>query len=188
MAERLLDRAIKFAVDAHSGSVRKGTAVPYILHPLEAAAIVGGMTCDEEALAAAVLHDVVEDTDVTLEQLRRNFGARVADLVREESENKRRGQPKAETWHVRKQETLDALRAQRDLTVKMICLGDKLANLRALYRDKERLGDKLWEMFNQRDPAQHAWYYRGIAAATEELRTYPAWQEFRALIDKVFPV
>ena len=55
----ILNKAIVYAVKAHNGQVRKGTQVPYILHPLEAASIVGTLTTDEEVIAAAVLHDVV---------------------------------------------------------------------------------------------------------------------------------
>lgn len=59
--EHLFERAVAFAADAHHGTCRKGTDIPYILHPMEAAAIVGSMTSDPCLLAAAVLHDVVED-------------------------------------------------------------------------------------------------------------------------------
>ena len=60
MVYDLVDRAIVFATNAHEGQTRKGTQIPYILHPLEAMAIVGTMTTDAEVLAAAVLHDVVD--------------------------------------------------------------------------------------------------------------------------------
>lgn len=65
----ILDRAILFATEAHRGAFRKGTRIPYILHPLEAAAIAATITVDHEVLAAAVLHDVIEDTAVTEEEL-----------------------------------------------------------------------------------------------------------------------
>ena len=70
----LLDKAIIFATKAHSGARRKGTNVPYIVHPIEAAAIVSTMTDDEEVIAAAVLHDVIEDTDATEDDLYARFG------------------------------------------------------------------------------------------------------------------
>lgn len=98
----ILDKAIIFAVNAHRGQFRKGSDTPYILHPMEAAAIVGTMTADDEVLAAAVLHDTVEDTGTTTEQIREQFGERVAALVSAESENKREDQPAASTWKIRK--------------------------------------------------------------------------------------
>ena len=84
-----LDHAIKFATDAHAGQKRKMTNTPYILHPLEAAAIVASITTDEDVICAAVLHDTVEDTDVKAETIRSEFGDRVAELVSAETENKR---------------------------------------------------------------------------------------------------
>lgn len=182
----ILDRAIQFAALAHSGMVRKGTTSPYILHPMETAAIVGTMTDDEEILAAAVLHDVLEDTPATADRLRREFGERVAALVCAESENKREGQSAADTWTLRKQETIDALLAETRLPVKMIALGDKLANVRAMYRDQLAIGDRLWARFNQKDKAQHGWYYRGIAEATRDLSHFSAWQEYDRLVHTVF--
>ena len=68
----------------------------------------------------------------------------------------------------------------------MIALGDKLSNIRAIYRDNQRLGDQLWERFNQKDKSEHAWYYGEIAEATKELAMYPAWQEYDSLVKRVF--
>lgn len=182
----LLDRAIHFAVDAHGGMFRKGTRIPYILHPLEAAAVVGSMTDDVEVLAAAVLHDVLEDTDATPERLRAEFGDRVADLVCAESEDKRKDRSVADTWKERKQQTVDELQQETRLAVKMIALGDKLSNIRAIHRDQLALGDRLWDRFNQKDKAQHGWYYRSVADAIRELSAYPAWREFDELVGKTF--
>ena len=82
----LLDRAIIFAVRAHAGTERRGKGFPYIVHPMEAVEIVATMTKDQELLAAAVLHDTVEDTDTTVEQIREEFGNRIASLVASESD------------------------------------------------------------------------------------------------------
>ena len=184
--ESILDKAIVFAVQAHSGMVRKGTKTPYILHPLEAAAIVATMTDDEEVIAAAVLHDVLEDTRVTVIQLIEEFGQRVTAFVSAESENKREDIPATETWKLRKQETIDALYNEKHPDVKMIALGDKLSNVRAMYRDYQAIGDKLWNRFNQKDKSEHGWYYRSIADATRELSNYPAWKEYAQLVSLVF--
>ena len=130
----VLDRAIIFAVKAHSGTERRGKGYPYIVHPLEAVAIVATMTNDQELLAAAALHDTVEDTDVTLEQIRTGFGDRVADLVAAESDEIPAGVSEEESWHSRKQAAIDRLsKAGRE--AKMVALGDKLSNMRAIARD-----------------------------------------------------
>lgn len=100
----VLDEAIIFAVNAHSGYMRKGSKTPYILHPLEAASITATITEDERVMAAAVLHDVVEDTYVTIEDVQGKFGDYISGLVAAETENKREGESKEDTWRVRKQE------------------------------------------------------------------------------------
>ena len=182
----LLEEAIIFAAQAHSGQLCKGTNTPYILHPLEAAAIVASMTDDLEVIAAAVLHDTLEDAHISVDEIAARFGERVAKLVNSETENKREDLPASETWLTRKQETVEHLRNEPDLAVKMVALGDKLSNIRAMYRDQLALGDQLWERFNQKDPNMHAWYYRAIAEATVELEKFPAWQEYTALVEKVF--
>ena len=106
----IFDKAIVFATKAHSGSFRKGTTTPYIVHPMEASAIVATMTDDKIILAAAVLHDVVEDTDYTIDDIVKEFGEDVARLVSAESEDKRDNLPSEATWKIRKQETLDYLK------------------------------------------------------------------------------
>ncbi len=181
----ILDRAIVFATKAHEGQFRKGTQIPYILHPLEAAAIVGTMTTDEEIIAGAVLHDVVEDTDTTVDDVVDLFGERVGSFVASESENKREDLPAESTWKIRKQETLDHLKTA-PIEVKMITLGDKLSNIRAIYRDYQKIGDALWQRFNQKDKAEHYWYYSGIAECICQLWDYPVYKEYCELIYKVF--
>lgn len=182
----LLDHAIIFATKAHSGTTRKGTNVPYIVHPIEAAAIVSAMTDDEEVIAAAVLHDVLEDTEATREDLLAQFGRRITNLVENESEDKRKTLPAALTWKTRKQETITFLQTRADREAKMLALADKLANLRAIYRDQCIIGDKVWERFNEKDKNMHAWMYRSIAEALKELSDHPMWQEYSRLVNQVF--
>ena len=182
---KVLDRAIVFATKAHEGQFRKGTQIPYILHPMEAATIVGTMTADEEIIAGAVLHDVVEDTATTVEEVMELFGKRVGSLVASESENKREDLPSEFTWKIRKQETLDHLKTA-SVEVKMIALGDKLSNMRAIYRDYQAIGDKLWQRFNQKDKNEHKWYYSSIAECISELSNYPVYKEYQELLEKTF--
>ena len=181
----LLDRAILFAVRAHAGTERRGKGFPYIVHPMEAVAIVSTMTPDQELLAAAALHDTVEDTDVTVEQLREEFGERIAHLVADESDTFETGVSEEESWHTRKQAAIDRLsRASRE--AKMVALGDKLSNMRAIARDYAQKGDSFWSLFHVSDPAEHEWHYRGLADALRELSGTFAFQEFEQLINQVF--
>ena len=181
----LLDRAIVFAVHAHAGTERRGKGFPYIVHPMEAVEIVATMTPDQELLAAAALHDTVEDTDVTVEQIRAEFGERIAALVASESDTFEPGVSEEDSWHARKQAAIDRLAAaSRD--AKIVALGDKLSNMRAIARDYAVMGDKLWDLFHAKDPKDHEWHYRGLANALSELRDTFAYREFEQLIDQVF--
>ena len=181
----VLDRAIIFAVKAHAGTERRGKGYPYIVHPLEAVEIVATMTKDQELLAAAALHDTVEDTDVTVEQLRTEFGERVADLVAAESDEMPAGISEEDSWHSRKQAAIDRL-AKASREAKMVALGDKLSNMRAIARDFADQGDALWNLFHAKDPKDHEWHYRGLAEALKELDGTYAYQEFVKLINQVF--
>lgn len=180
----LLDRAITFAVKAHQGMERKGKGFPYIVHPMEAVCIVATITNDQELLAAAALHDVIEDTDTTADDLKKEFGERVAMLVEAESDDKTGGS-KADTWHQRKQDTLDRLR-NADLDIKIVALGDKLSNMRAIAHDYAVLGDELWNRFTVKDPAEHAWRYHALAEALNDLSDTDAYKEFHTLVNKTF--
>ena len=179
------DQAIIFAVKAHSGATRKGSSMPYILHPMEAAAIAATLTDDEEVLMAAVLHDTIEDTETTAEDIRREFGERVLSLVLSDTENKREDRPAAETWEVRKQETLDALKAASREEL-ILVLADKLSNMRSLFRGYLERGDGIFDIFHVKDKSKQAWYSRGIAARLAPLKETAAYLEYAELLDRVF--
>ena len=182
----LVSQAIIFAANAHDGMRRKKSASPYILHPMEAATIVGSMTDDQELIAAAALHDVVEDAGIPMEQIEENFGKRVRELVQSETEDKRADRPPQETWRLRKEESLAVLKNTDDIGVLMVWLGDKLANMRSLYRSFKLEGDAMWQNFNQKDKNEQAWYYESIVKYTCRLRDTSAWNEYKTLTELVF--
>ena len=182
----LVSEAIAFAVKAHDGMRRKKSAAPYILHPMEAAVIVGTMSDDQSLIAAAALHDVVEDAGVTIEEVEERFGARVRALVESETEDKRAELPPADTWRIRKEESLAVLKNTEDIGVLMVWLGDKLANMRSIYRDWKIEGDAMWQRFNQKDVGEQAWYYGSIVKLTERLSDTSAWLEYKTLTELVF--
>lgn len=181
----LVDKAIAYATKAHHGTERRGKGFPYIIHPLEAMTIVATITNDPELLAAAVLHDTIEDTDTTYDDIRREFGTRVADLVASETDMRHTASGQVLTWRQRKQRDMDNLKASaRD--VKIVALGDKLSNMRAIARDYRVMGDRLWLMFHAKDKDTHAWRYRGLRDALSELSGTFAFEEFDRLVTETF--
>ncbi len=129
--------AIEFAASKHSGTDRAGEdPLPYIVHPLEVlsfARLVGGVT-DEDLLAAAALHDTIEDTETTREEIAVLFGERVAGFVQaltryEPSEEERAGKSKDEIWEMRSELLLNEI-AEMPHEVLPLKLADRLSNVR----------------------------------------------------------
>lgn len=179
----LMAKAVAFAAYAHDGQNRKGTALPYILHPMEAAAIAATMTNDPEVLAAAVLHDVVEDCGVTENELRVKFGRRIAQLVMADSEQK--DEDAQGTWQRRKLKAINRLRAANREEMILI-LSDKLSNLRAIDRDLRAQGPTFWRRFNQSNPSMQRWYYTSMAEGLRPMECFEAYDEFLHLLKEVF--
>ena len=177
MDTSILDKAIIFATRAHQGQERKGKGLPYIVHPMEAVAIVATITADQEILAAAALHDTVEDTPVTIDEIRREFGGRVATLVAYET-NIRKGP--GTVWRDVKQEAVNRL-AAAPLDAQVAAIGDKLSNLRTLHNDQ------LWSRFKAPGgKTDIAWYYRALAQALDSLKGLPPYEEFISLLESTF--
>jgi len=176
----MIDEAILFAVKAHEGQFRKGTNIPYILHPLEAMIIVSEIKYHEDLISAAVLHDVAEDTNYNLQDIKNLFGNRVYELVSAQSEDK------SKHWYERKSHTLELLSQENDQDILMVALGDKLSNIGAIYRDYLEIGDNLWKRFNVKDKSMQGWYYKGLVKCFQPLSVYQAFSEFSESVDKVF--
>lgn len=181
-SEDMLSRAIAFAAEKHKEQTRKGTSIPYIVHPMEAAAIAATMSDDACVIAAAVLHDVIEDCEgVTQDDIENAFGAHVADLVAADTNS-----VGAETdWKSAKQATIDKL-VIADEEQLIVALSDKLSNIRQMKRDYDKIGIKLFERFNVTDKKMHAWYYRSLKEAFEPIARFEAYTEFSRLVDSVF--
>ena len=180
------EQAIVFATKAHHGQTRKSSKTPYILHPLEAAAIAATLTDDTDILISVILHDTVEDTDVTIRDIREAFGDRVASLVEGETEPPYGGLTRTESWHIRKAESLKHLKSSVDPGVKIMWMADKLSNMRSFHRLYLEKGDEMWQMFHQNDKRVQESYYREIADALIEYKHTTAYQEYLFLMDIVF--
>ena len=176
----LVTSAVIFAAGLHDGMVRRGSTTPYIVHPMEAAVIAAALTRDEEVIAAAVLHDVMEDCGISRAELRERFGERVASLV--EAESQTQGAP----WLARKRETIDKL-SRGDRVACILALADKLSNMRAIRRDYARDGEAMFAKFHESDKEKHAWYYRACTdLIARELGDTDVWRELDRLVGEVF--
>jgi guanosine-3',5'-bis(diphosphate) 3'-pyrophosphohydrolase len=139
----LAREAFEFAAEAHEGQERKGDGSPYINHPISLARLlVEAGHDDEELLAATFLHDVVEDTDTTLEEIDEAFGSGVHDLVAAMTEDK-----DIEPYERRKDHHRDQVEAGGERAV-LIYAADKVANLRDLRTLYANVGEGAASRFN----------------------------------------
>ena len=160
----ILFRAIETAVRAHAGQYRKGTRIPYIVHPLGVAQILIRAGCSQEVVAAGILHDTLEDTSLTLEDIRGEFGSPVAQLVAGASEPDRGAE-----WEARKAHTVEHLRSACEDTLLVSC-ADKLHNVLSIREDLEAQGEGLWRRFS-RSREKQRWYYTELARVFRERAT-----------------
>lgn len=178
----LIATALEVAARAHQGQMRKGKKKPYIVHPVEAALTLKDYDVDDEVIAATLLHDTLEDTEVTEEELKDKFNQRVVDLVLGASEEleDRDNRP----WEERKKYTIDDLKnASRD--IQYISCADKLSNLRSMIRDYDRLGEELWTRF-KRGYKKQSWYYNNLVDSLAALEGVELYEQFKLAVDHLF--
>lgn len=174
-------KAIDFATKAHKGQYRKGSSMPYLIHPLSVMQLLIKAGCEPEVVIAGCLHDVVEDTPFTLEDIRMEFGAKVADLVFSVSEP-----DKKLSWFERKKHTIEAMKKTKDKEILYLCCADKIHNIQSTIDGYDELGNQIWERFKA-TREQHEWYHKSLAeiflAFDEDDKMF---QEFAHLTAKLF--
>lgn len=185
----LITQAILFAMEKHGsvknkdgtiGQKRKGSGLPYIVHPMEVWQILRNNNCSTVVQIAGLLHDTLEDTDATPEEIKEKFGADVLALVQTESEDK------SKSWKERKQATLDALEKASTET-KQVCCADKLSNCLAQLYDYNQIGDALFERFNkQSTPELQGWYYKGIVKALASLEGMEMYSDLQKTVKNLY--
>jgi (p)ppGpp synthase/HD superfamily hydrolase len=176
-------KAIEFSTKAHAGQYRKGTKIPYITHLLNVAKILIEHECPEPVITAGILHDTLEDTPATADDIRDSFGNEVADLVNAVSEPN-----KSDTWENRKAHTIEHLRTALP-EVLMISLADKMDNIKAIREDYEKIGNNVWDRF-RRPKEKQKWYYEALADVflmkMNDPKAAPLVNHFRSEVNIVF--
>jgi len=151
----LIEKAIITATKAHDKQYRKKTKIPYIIHPYAVGMILMKHGCTDEVVAAGLLHDTVEDTDLTLEDIEREFGSIVAEIVKGCSEP-----DKKLSWEERKEHTLLELKTA-SVDIRLVACADKIHNVRSIHDDIVAHGEAVWKRFN-RGKEKQEWYYKGL--------------------------
>jgi (p)ppGpp synthase/HD superfamily hydrolase len=162
MLTKRFEDALLFAAEKHRHQIRKGSKVPYLSHLLGVASLVIEHGGDEDEAIGALLHDVIEDQEVTEEELREKFGPRVAEIVAGCTD----GVPDATTgqkppWRQRKEAYLAHIDASRAASIRLVSTADKLHNIRSIITDYRTWGEDLWTRFS--GGRETIWYYDALA-------------------------
>ena len=152
--------ALAYALEVHSGQVRKGTDIPYISHLLGVAAIALENGATEDEAIAALLHDAAEDAGGApiLEEMRTRFGSEVAEIIAGCSDTFETPKP---PWRRRKEAYIVHLNGA-SAPVLLVSAADKLHNIRSIMSDYRNIGEALWERFTGGQEGT-LWYYRSLA-------------------------
>ena len=180
--------AVGFAREKHHGDVRKCTRIPYLSHLLAVASLAiedaaSDLQLDdrfEDIAMAAVLHDVVEDTPVSVSEVADRFGPEVARIVQACSDAESTPKP---PWRERKEAYIEHLE-DADQAVLCVALADKRHNARCIVNDAAELGPEFWKRFNA-GPDQQIWYYTSVTEVLTRRRPGSAADELCRTVDRL---
>lgn len=186
---KFLDKVIEFATKAHEGQKRKLQALDYIAHPFSVAMILSQSGCSEEIIAGGLLHDTLEDTNVTAEDIQKAFGDNVLKIVLGATELPQ----STHNWEERKKASIEKTKTVSEGS-KWVILADKIQNLRSLLVQYENQGEEVWNGF-KRGKDKQEWYYRSILNSivenSENIKN-PKFKElileYEDLLNKIFKV
>lgn len=169
-----IQKGISHAIKLHDLQLRKGTEDPYSIHPISLAMMLIELDLSPEIITAALLHDVIEDTEWTYDDLEEAYNPEIALLVKACTEENR-----SEKWELRKERTIEKFNTLSD-TAKWVVLADKLHNLFSMYQQYQLKGEAVWQHFS-RGSEKQKWYYSQLKSEFEKentLRTSNLYKEY----------
>lgn len=200
VASQQLSRAFTLTLSSHAHQGRKVGNTPYIGHLMGVAALVIDHGGTEEQACAALLHDTLEDTDLTYEEVLAECGSVIANMVRDcsDTEENMPREEKIRTFVARKTAYLKHLRSMNGNPAVLVALADKANNAENTLRDVRSFRDtgnaegeqRFWATFNSASVDQQQWWYTGLADAFESLDLDEEAQllvrRFRDTVNKIF--
>src|SRR3954451_10545496 len=175
----VIEKALQIAARAHVNQRRKGSDIPYIVHPAAVGMILMKAGYSDTLVAAGILHDTVEDTDLTLKDIEREFGAVISEIVEGCSEP-----DKSLSWDQRKQHTIEFLKSASS-EIRVVACADKLHNIRSMIYDYEQYGEEIWSWFNAGKEKQK-WYYSNIVESMKYVNSFPLAEELDEEVKRLF--
>lgn len=174
----IIDQAILYATKMHQNQFRKGTKIPYIYHPIEVMQILKENMADQTTIVCGILHDTVEDTPATIEEIELIFGKEVACVIDTESEHKDLPYKERKLEHMQRVKN-------GCLQAKMVNCADKLSNIKSMYLDYLFVGESLWQRFNG-TKQDIQWYYNLALDCLSELSNTKMYQDVKYYFNKLF--
>ena len=182
MKKDKIEYAIYYATKAHKGQRRKVEDIDMIFHPFTCGMLLQRNGCDEDVVSAGILHDVVEDTPHTFEDIEREFGKTVRDYVYDASEP-----DKTLEWEERKKHTIEHIRTA-PLGSKLIVACDKISNLEDLNECIEKYGEEKSYGALKRGKDKQKWYYTSVyeSCIYGQNKEHPIFKRYRNILEKLF--
>jgi (p)ppGpp synthase/HD superfamily hydrolase len=171
----LIEKALRIATVSHQKQKRKGEDLPYIIHPYMVAMKLMQHGFSEAVVAAALTHDVLEDTDFPEQQLREELGEEVYNLVKTVSHDS------SLPWEEKKKKYIETVRAGSE-GAKAICLADKIHNLESLFIVYKNVGPEVWKSFH-RGKEKKLWFETAVLDMLRETWQHPLIDEYARLIE-----
>jgi (p)ppGpp synthase/HD superfamily hydrolase len=175
----VIEIALKTAAKVHEKQYRKGTDIPYITHPVAVGMILMKAGYSEELVAAGILHDTVEDTELSLQDIEQLFGRNIAQIVEGCSEP-----DKSLSWEDRKKHTIEYLKSAPE-EIRVVACADKLHNIRSIASDIEQFGEQVWGRF-KRGKEQQEWYYTHVIESLGLQSNFQLLDELKIEVERLF--
>lgn len=173
----LVEKAIVLAVRAHEGQMRKGAPTPYIVHPLRVAILLARYGLSDEVVAAGIVHDVVEDTSISPQDIQHELGDVVATLIAPVTHDD------SLPWEEKKKAYIESVRVASDES-KAIATADKIANAESLLAMHEREGSAVWRYFNV-GKEKKLWFEESMLAMLQESWMHPLVDSYADMVKKL---
>ena len=172
-----IEKALRIAIAAHDGQVRKGEDVPYVTHPVMVALWLGREGFSDTVIAAALVHDVVEDSGYSLADIRQELGQEVADIVETVTHND------GLSWEEKKKGYAEAI-GNGSVDAKAVALMDKIHNAEYLLASYAALGPAVWDRF-KRGKDKKIWFEELMLSVFEETWDHPLIARYKDLIEEL---
>ncbi|MEK7538929.1 MAG: HD domain-containing protein [Patescibacteria group bacterium] len=170
----LIERAVALAVRAHDGQMRKEAPMPYIVHPIEVGLILARHGFSDVVIAAGIVHDLVEDTNITADELRHLLGDDVTDIVVPVTHDD------TLSWEEKKKAYIESVRGAGS-EAKAASLADKIANAYSLIAAHQAQGSTIWSYFNA-GREKKIWFEEAMLDMFRASLTHSMVDEYEGLV------